>query len=201
MSTRTSRALDPSLLAPRSVRLARAAVLLVFGLAITFTATLHEDFAFVVAIASSALAIIGAVHVIEWSQRRRQSGAPVALVLGIVSIAAAVLVFTIRIELTFAIVLAVWSLVCALLEFLGMTVTPGSRPEGALIGAAGVLLAIAILLTRNDLVAVIGFFGGYAVLAGVFLGIAAFDVRRSRGGDGALSYDSQPVAEPVESER
>src|SRR5690606_35266540 len=144
------------------------------------------------AIASSALAIIGVVHVIEWSQRRQQSGAPVALFLGIVSIAAAVLVFTIRVELTFAIVIAVWSLVCALLEFLGMTITPGSRPEGALIGAAGVLLALAVLLTRNDLVAVIGFFGGYAVLAGVFLGIAAFDVRRSRGGDDALSYDSQP---------
>ena len=197
---RAGGAVDPSLLAPRWVRLLRAAVLCVFGFAITFSATLHESLGFDVGIASSALALVGSVHVIEWVQRRGRSGAPVALILGLVSIAAAVAVFTIRIELGMAMVIAAWALISALLEFIGMTVVPGSRPEGTVVGIAGIVLALAVLLVRTDLVAVIGFFGGYAVLAGVFLGIAAFDPRHRASND-ARPQHSPASVEPVESER
>lgn len=198
---RVRSAVDPSLLAPRWVRLLRAIVLCVFGFAITFSATFHEDLGFDTAIASSALALIGVVHVIEWVQRRGKSGAPVALLLGIVSIAAAVAVFAIRIELALAMTIAAWALVSALLEFIGLTVYPGSRSEGILVGVAGLILAIAVLFVRNDLVAVIGFFGGYAVLAGVFLGIAAFEPRRGRAGDDGHPQHVPAPVEPLESER
>lgn len=158
----------------------RAGALFGIGLIILFTATLHGNTAFDVAIGSSALALIGAVHLIEWAQRRGEPGAAVALILGIISIAFAVLVFTLRDPLAFAMMIAAWALVSALLEFVGMVVAPGTRQDAAIIGAAGVLLSIFVLFTREDIIAVIGFFGGYAILAGVFLGIAAFDSRRGR---------------------
>ncbi|MGO3146987.1 MAG: hypothetical protein ACTIJ6_04835 [Leucobacter sp.] len=174
----THRAEATASVLPRWTTLLRAGVLLVVGLVIAFSATLHENFAFDVALTSSGLALIGAVYIIECSQRRGKQGAPIALLLGIVSFAAAATVFTVRIEFAFAIVIAAWALVCALFEFLGMTVAPGSRQDAAIIGAAGMLLAVLVLVFRDDAVAVIGFFGAYAVIAGVFLGIAGFDVRR-----------------------
>lgn len=173
---------------PRWTKLLRAGVLLVVGFAVTFSATMHETFTFDVALTSSGLALIGAVHIIEWTQRRGTQGAPVALLLGIISFAAAIVVFTVRVELAFAIAIAAWALVCALLEFLGMTVAPDSRQDAVIIGAAGMLLAILVLVLRDDVVSVIGFFGGYAVIAGVFLGIAAFDTRR---GSTAVTTDDE----------
>ena len=46
-------------------------------------------------------------------------------------------------------------------------------PSALLSGA----LALLILLFRDDLIAVIGFFGAYAIVRAVFLGISAFDTR------------------------
>lgn len=185
---------------PRWAILLRAGALLVVGLVITFSATLHENFAFDVGVIASGLALLGVVHLVEWSQRRGKTGAPIALILGIVSLVAAVLVFAQTTELALAIIIASWSLVCALLEFLGMTITPGSRHDAVIIGAIGMLLAVLVLVFRNDAVAVIGFFGGYAIIAGVFLAIAGFDTRRS-----VLESDteaqSSPIATQVESER
>lgn len=177
-NTKTSSS-DLALLGPRWVRILRSIALLVIGLAVTFTATLHEQFSFDLAVISAGLVLIGSVHFIEWAKRRGTAGAPVALLLGLVAAVFGVLVFTISNELTLAIFVAAWALISALLEFVGMTVAPGSRQDAPIIGAAGVLLAITVLLTRSDLVAIIGFFGAYAIIAGVFLGIAAFDSRRN----------------------
>lgn len=182
---------DPVVLPSRWIRLLRAAALLVIGFAVAFTATFHEQFTFDFTVISASLVIIGCTHVIEWSGRRGTGGAPVALLIGIISVLAGILILAMRTELTLAVIVASWALVSALLEFVGMTVVPGSRQEAPIIGAAGVLLAITVLLSRNDLVAVIGFFGAYAVIAGVFLGIAAFDSRRNstdaQAEDGTMS--------------
>lgn len=174
------RAGDVALLAPRWSRVLRAAVLFVLGIVVLFTATLHSNTAFDIAIASSGIAAVGVVHFIEWAQLRGHRGAVISLLMGLVSIVSAGLVFALHDQLVLAVGIAAWALVCALLEFVGMTVAPGSRQDAAIVGAAGVLLSITVLLSRNDVVAVIGFFGGYAIIAGVFLGIAAFDTRRER---------------------
>lgn len=191
-------AVDPSLLAPRWARVLRAAVLCGLGLVILFTATLHGDPAFDVAITASGLAVMGAVHLIEWAQQRGRSGAVVTLLLGTVTLASAVLVFTVRTPLMLAVLIAAWALVSALLEFIGTVLAPGSRQDAAIIGAAGVLLSIVVLFSRDDVVAVIGFFGGYAILAGVFLGIAAFDARREH--EAQSNPAAQASAANVESE-
>lgn len=184
MSTSTitqTRSGDPTILPAKWVRVLRAAVLIVIGLAVTFTATFHEQFTFDVGVISAGLVLIGICHLLEWVQRRGRGGAPVALLLGLVAVSAGVLVLFLQSELALPLIVASWALVSALLEFLGVAIVPGSRQDAPVIGAAGVILAITTLLARGDMVAVIGFFGGYAVIAGVFLGIAAFDSRRSEG--------------------
>ncbi|MFD1203324.1 hypothetical protein ACFSWE_08845 [Leucobacter albus] len=157
----------------------RSVVLLIVGLVITFSATFHEQFGFDVAVVAVALGLIGAAQAVEAAQRRSGGSALIALAHGVVSIAAAVLVVALGSQLAFAIVIAAWALMSALLEFVGMAVYPGSRQDAALVGGVGIALALTVLLARGDLVAIIGFFGAYAVITGVFLGIAAFDTRRA----------------------
>ncbi len=164
-------------LPPKWARVLRAALLLTVGLVVTFSATFHERFAFDLAVVVAALIAIGVVHGVEAIQRRGTGGAAVAIALGVASIAAALLLTVLSNELAFAVVIAGWALVTALLEFVAMVVQPGTRQDAALVGAAGVLLAVTVLLARGDLVAVIGFFGAYAIITGVFLGIASFDTR------------------------
>lgn len=192
---------DPSALPPRWSRMLRSAVLLAVGLAIAFSATLHRELAFDVAMTSAGLGVIGAVHLVESAQRRRvgaAAGSAISLFLGIASLLATLLVFVFRSELALVVVLAAWALVGALLEFIGMVVYPGSRQDAPILGFIGLLLALLVLVSHADLVAVIGFFGGYAVIAGVFLGIAALD-RRGAGDPGGDPAPASPL--PAESER
>lgn len=162
----------------RSVRLVRVIVLLVAGIAIAFTATLHEQLGFDRSMAAIALGGIALAHLIEWASQRSSAPGSVPLLLAIAAAAAAaVLPFTAT-AILFACVISAWALVSALLEFIGSAVRPGSRADATLLGAAGILLALLALLVREDPVAVLGFFGAYTIIAGVFLGISAFDTRR-----------------------
>lgn len=179
-----SRAADPSLLPPRWVRLLRSVALLTAGIVITFSATMHEHLSFDLAVVAGALAVLGVVHLVEAWQRRSRGGVAVAGALGVVSLLAAVLLTTLGSEFALAVVIAAWALASALLEFLGAAVAPGTRQDATIVGAAGLLLALTVLLARADLVAVIGFFGAYAIIAGVFLGIAALDTRRASEAEG-----------------
>lgn len=145
-------------------------------MAIAFSATLHQQLGFDLAITAGSLAAIGIAHVIEGTSVPRGARA-VPLLLAVVALAAAALVPFSEAPIAFAVIIAGWSLASALLEFIGGTVRPGSRADSVLLGAAGVLLALCALLAREDQVAILGFFGAYAVVAGVFLGISAFDTK------------------------
>lgn len=175
----------------RSVRLVRVAVLLVAGMAIAFSAVVHEDLGFDLAVTAASLGAIGVSHLIEWVARRRVSPSALPLLLAIAGIAAAVVVVFTGSAIGFAVTVAGWALISALLEFIGAAVRPGSRSDATLLGSLGVLLAILTLLVREDPIAVLGFFGAYAVMSGVFLGIAAFD---SRGANRAAGTDEPAVA-------
>lgn len=171
----------PNAAVSRSVRLVRVIVLLLAGMAIAFSATMHEQLGFDLGITSAALGAIAVAHLIEWFARRSTSRSSLPLLLGIVAVAAAVAIPLSSSAIGFAVLIAAWSLVSALLEFIGAAVQPGSRQDSTLLGGAGVLLALLALLVREDPVAVLGFFGAYAVIAGVFLGISAFDTRAHDG--------------------
>lgn len=177
-------AVTPPVQVSRAVRLVRVIVLIVAGLVIAFTAPLHEQIGFDQTLLCVSLAALGVAHLLHAVAARGRGGFPVALMLGIAAIAAAVLVpLSVMASPDFgvaalvSITLAAWALVSGLLEFIGALTQPGTRQDALLLGALGVLLAMLILVFRNDPVAVIGFFGAYAVIAGVFLGISAFDSR------------------------
>lgn len=175
-SATASRPTNP--LPSRSVRLIRVAVLVVAGIVIAFSATMHEQLGFDTAVAAVAIGAVGIAHGVEWVSLRASGGSPVALLLGIAAVISAVVLPLTSSVIGFAVVVAAWALVSALLEFLGMVTRPGTRQDAALLGALGVLLALLVLLVREDQVAILGFFGAYAIFAGVFLGISAFDAAR-----------------------
>ncbi|MBC9955251.1 DUF308 domain-containing protein [Leucobacter sp. cx-42] len=168
-----------SRLAPRGVRIARAIVLFAVGMIVTFSATMHSNFNFDFLVTAGGLAIIGIMHLVEWFARKDEARSVMPLLLGLVSLVATVVLPMTGEVVGYAIIVAVWALISGLLEFVAMVTQPGTRQDPALIGAAGLLLAILVLLARNDAVAVLGFFGAYTIIAGVFLGIAAFDSKRN----------------------
>lgn len=161
----------------RSVRLVRVGVLALTGIIIAFSATLHEQLGFDVAIAAAAIAAVGIAHTLEWFSLRASGGNPVPLLLGIIAFAAAAVLTFSGTTVGFAITIAAWALASALLEFIGAATRPGTRQDATLLGALGVLLALLVLIVREDQVAILGFLGTYAIVAGVFLGISAFDSR------------------------
>ena len=166
----TGRPTTPNASAGRGIRLLRAAVLFVAGLGIAFTATMHARLSFDIGVTTAVLGVLGIVHLAAWFSSRASA---IPLLLGVVAIVAAILVPFTSSAVGFAVVVAAWSLASALLEFVGAAAV--QRSDATLLGALGVLLSILVLLVREDPVAVLGFFGGYAVIAGVFLGISAFD--------------------------
>lgn len=160
-------------------KLFRAVAALAVGLLVTFTGTMHETLAFDRTVAAAAFVLFAAAHVFAWWQARSGESDPVSLMLAVVSIVAAVAVTFVQMPAGLAIVISGWALVQGLLEFVGGVTRTGSRQDSTILGALGVLLAIAALLVFRDPVAIIGFFGAYALIVGVLLGIAAFDVRAS----------------------
>ena len=145
-------------------------------MAIAFSATLHEQLGFDLALAAGALAAIGIAHLLEGFSSRDHRLVPFTL--AAVALCAAVVVALSGTPIAFAVTIAAWSLASALLEFISGVVRPGSRSDTVILGATGMLLALFALLAREDQVAILGFFGAYAVVAGVFLGISAFDTKR-----------------------
>lgn len=164
---------------PRRVRLVRVVVLLVSAMAIIFTATMHENLTFDRMVIAVTLAAFAIVQVIEWSALKPRRHA-VPLLQAAAAVGATVGVLLSEEIVLVAVVIAAWALVSALLEFIAGVLGFVERSESATLGAMGVLLALAALLAREDAVAAIGFFGVYALVAGVYLGISAFDERGAR---------------------
>ncbi|MBL3699445.1 hypothetical protein [Leucobacter luti] len=175
----------------RPVRLVRVAVLLIVGMAIAFSAPMHEQLSFNLGLVAAGLGGIGVAHLVEWFSLRGGARTPVPLLLGVVALGAALALPFTTAPIGFALVVAAWALISGLLEFIGAAVRPGTRQDATLLGSTGVLLALLVLFVREDQVAIIGFFGAYALLVGVFLGISAFDTRRSSA---PAAADAAPVA-------
>lgn len=165
---------------PRRVsppKLIRAAAALLVGLAITFTGTLHSSLGFNHGLAIVAFALFAAAHLFAWWYARTRNKDVVSLILAIASIVAAIVLPMTHTAAGLAVVIAAWALMQGLLEFIGAATRQGGRQDATILGALGMLLSVVTLLVFRDTVAIIGFFGAYALIVGVFLGIAAFDVR------------------------
>lgn len=197
VASSSAQSVAPEIVPSRAVRLLRVAVLLVAGLIIAFSATMHEQLGFDLGVATAALGAIGIAHVVEWLSLRAPARTVVPLLLGSIAVLAAALLPFSGEPIAFAVVIAAWALASALLEFIGAAVRPGSRQDATLLGGAGVLLALLVLFFRDDQVAILGFFGAYALLTGVFLGISAFDTRRVAGVTGDAVGEAPAARTPL----
>lgn len=170
----------PEQLALRRLRLAkflRAALYFVAGVVIAFTATLHRELGFDLTIAAASLVLFALAALNEHLRSERTLGRSAQLLQIAVAVLAAGGLLLVNSPKGFAVVLAVWALFAGLLEFLALALGTTSRQDSLFMGAIGLLLAIAVLIVRDDQVAIVGFFGAYALVVGVFLGISAFDQR------------------------
>lgn len=162
----------------RAAALVRVGVLAVAGLGITFTATLHEQLTFDRLVVALTFAALAASHVFIWTATARSARTSARLLLAVVSLVAAIAMLFVGAPIAFALVLAAWALISGLLEFIGGALGGAAKQDATLMGATGVLLAVLALLFRDDQVAALGFFGAYAIVGAVFLGISAFDGNR-----------------------
>lgn len=198
MSAAVSSSVDsqaPEIVTSRSVRLVRVIALLVSGLAITFTATLHERLAFDTGIAGVMIAWVGVAHLIEWFARRRTAPSTLPLILGVIALLSAIALPFLHTAIGFGLLVVGWALASSVLEFVGAVTRPGSRQDAILVGAAGMILALLALIFRGDQVAVLGLLGAYGILTGVFLAISVFDTRR---GDSPTGSDDPSPADAAE---
>lgn len=177
--------------ASRVVAFIRAGFLFALGVLLALTAAMHRDVAFDGAVTATAIAMIAVVSLVSWAVGGRRG--PLLLLQCAVGIAATVVLLFADTTVSLTVTIAAWALVSGLLEFIGRATAGASFPDGTLMGALGVLLAVATLLVRDDQVAAVGFFGAYATVAGVFLGISAFDRNRVVGADPAAAKKATNV--------
>ena len=166
---------------PRSVQLARAGVLLLVGLVVTFTAPMHSDAALDASIVTGGLVLIGLATAFEYYKLLGTSESWWVAARSFIAFAAAGACLAVVDSASLALVIAVWAALTALITLMRLVRGVQARRIALPSLLLSVALAVAVLLTANDPVAVIGFFGAYALIRGVFLGISAFDTETSTG--------------------
>lgn len=176
---------------PRSVQLLRAAVLAAAGIAITFTATEHENLAFDLMLLAGSLALIAVATFLEYFAMRGTLESWWIAARSMIALAAAGTMLAVTSSAAMALVVAVWAALTALITLLRLVRGTQSRRVSLPSLLLSLTLTIAVLVVRDDSVAVIGLFGAYAIVRGVFLAIGAFDPRAAQG-----ASDSTPAAEP-----
>ncbi|MGO3778735.1 MAG: hypothetical protein ACTJG8_08235 [Canibacter sp.] len=159
----------------------RAGVLIVIGLVVTFTAPLHSMLEFNRGLFGISVLALGIVQVIVFAVAKLRpyltQGGLALIFFDLLTAAFTLLAATSTDLLTH--VVAIWAVGSAVIAFLSRSLHHASRARDAYI-QCGILVLLAILveLTRGDPVMMIGFFGAYAMIAGVFQGISAFDLGR-----------------------
>lgn len=179
----------------------RTIVLIASGAAIAFTATQHSDAQFSLMTLGVSLVLLGAATSGEYVTLRRTPAAWLLAARALLTIAAGVTLLvlfgiattmetglagtvaqlspsaTSQFAMLTAIVIAIWAALTAVITC--VRAAKGTQPRNIALPSAAlsVLLALFVLLFRDDFVAIIGFFGAYAIVRAVFLGIAVFDMK------------------------
>jgi len=161
----------------RLAHFTRAGVLLAVGLATAFTATLHRYYEFDRWLLVVGLGLIGIATLVEYFALRDTSESGWVAARATVAIAAAGSMLAASDTPTLALIIALWAGLTALITLMRLVrkVQPVKVAFPSL--ALSVLLAVAALIARQDPIALVGVFGAYAIIRGVFLGIVAFDPR------------------------
>jgi uncharacterized membrane protein HdeD (DUF308 family) len=165
------------------VPLVRAGIAVIAAIVITFSSNHSPAFGlavFGIFAWAQGVALVSTSRLGSFSQ----TGAIVTVVQGVVSFAfgtAALLAFAQAAPLASLVALvALWAVATAVLEIVvGLRKTdrsPSSR-DHVVVGAATGLLALVYLIGREDPILLVGAFGAYAAIIGVYLAIAAFSLK------------------------
>ena len=159
----------------------RAGILFVFGALIAFTANLH-DLVFstnTLAIALIAVAVINFAAAAVLTKRLPNTPLIVHFVAGGLA-GAALLVMNPSLQVL-SLVATIWAALTAAADVWAGWIDP-NKAHGRELKTAGVLaglLTLLLLLVPATPVSILGLFGGYCFVVGVFLAIAAYDPKLS----------------------
>lgn len=162
------------------------------GLVILFTASLHEQLAFDAIVIFWALLLIGIVTGIEYWVLRGTAESWWIAARAVIALAASGSLTAVEDSAGIALVLAIWAALTGVVT--AMRLARKVQPKRVAIPSMllSFALAIAVILVRDDPVAIIGFFGAYTLIRGVFLGIAAFDTRAQNEDESVAIADAEP---------
>ncbi|NQX29257.1 hypothetical protein HQQ81_18075 [Microbacteriaceae bacterium VKM Ac-2854] len=185
-----------------SVPLARAVVALAVGIVVTFSADHTPSFGLAVFGAFALVAgVIGAIlHTARVAGRARAlllTSASVDVLAGVIAI---LLLLTAPSLDGFVYLVAVWGVFSGVPEFLAGRAARTDAPLAAasrdwrLVGAATALFGVVFAVLPPHPIVSVGLLGAYAVMLGVFLGIAAFSLKWAAAGAGS------PIQKPNDGE-
>lgn len=181
---------------------ARVVVLLASGATIAFTATSHSDPKFSLLVMGVSLVMISLPSFGEFFVLRKRTASWLLAVKSaatlLAGVAMLVLLERVNHELVSAVgtagqlpptivnqyavsaatIIAVWAALSAGLKVALTSAKAEPRSMALPSAALSAFLAVMVLMTSDDFVAIIGFFGAYAIVRAVFLGIAVFDMKR-----------------------
>lgn len=168
-----------------------AALHLVLALIVLFTATLHSEKAFNQFLLASGFVIIAITSYTTNSAAGTQNRYTLAQAL--LNLAAVPLLLVSTVYDIFGLVLCGWAAVTAILTiiaFLGIKDTAARQSK--ILVLTPFMLTLGLLFAGSDQVAIIGWYGVYATIIGVFELIAGLD-----GASGAALQESKAVAAKI----
>ncbi|MBT1035404.1 hypothetical protein KJY78_03445 [Canibacter sp. lx-45] len=158
-----------------------AALHLVSGLTVLFTAVLHENLTanraiFAVSLAVFAVARLLAQVLIKADQKQRRHHFPLAIIDALAVFITFLLASSVAV---FSLTVILWALGVFFARLSVLVKLKNSAPRDRnllpLTAILAGMLAVFVFIVRTDQVSVIGAFGGYGVIIGIFGLIAAFD--------------------------
>lgn len=156
--------------------LVQAISFLAAGLTVTFTQLLHENLIFNEWIIFGFAIIFGLANVGSWVKDRKLT---FLLLSGISSLLLAAVIFVGKSAADIKLFILIWAALNTILYGYSWLVTKSSK--SITIAVLFGLLVLSVAFLANELPGVMGLFAAFCIMAGVYLGIAAFDPPEKRG--------------------
>lgn len=156
-----------------SAKLVQSIVLLLAGMAFTFTQTLHQDFTFNRWLYTIFAVVYGVSLLVVTRRNAEASRTRIARQLAGVSLGAGIAAPWMADTRQLAFVIIIWAGASALLLLWSWLRT--RHAEDRVLALLSGVLAIALIPVTDHLPTVMGFFAGFVTIAGVYLAIGSFD--------------------------
>lgn len=152
-------------------------IFLATGLTVTFTQGLHEDLRFNSWLITAFGLALGLASFVNWTKKKEEPAGFVPALSGVLSLALAVVAISATSLMQLKVGMLIWAALNAVIYAYAWVITKSSK--SLLVAGYATLFVLLIAFVATDLPAVIGFFAAFCIMAGVYLGIAAFDPKET----------------------